>query len=179
MKKILLSVFLVLALAIPAVAQDMRRGSMPGPTVDTPKEEMVPIGSGAVGMKAMSVMTSDSDYFDCDEETYYATGCPSSWPWYWGHSQNYFYIGGYGSVFSMVELKGYGTVKTRFRVIDALGIVQYDSGYYPNTLASSGWQQWRYWGSTYFDFAPGVYTVQVTWKVGTVSLVQTAKVRVD
>jgi len=86
-------------------------------------------------------------------------------------------MGGYGSVFAMVELKGYGTVKMRVKVIDGQGIVHYDQ-YYTNTLASSGWQQWRFWDYTYYVFAPVLYTVQLTWKVGTVSLTQTAKVRV-
>ena len=178
MKKMLLSVLLVLAMAIPVMAQDMRKGLMPGPVVDTPEEEMVPLGSGTVGMKAMSIMTSDQDYFDCDLETYYATGCPSPWPWYWGHSQNYLYANGYGSVFAMVELKGYGTVKTSVKVIDQWGIVQYSYSY-SNTLDSSAWQQWRFWDYTFYDFAvPGIYSIKVTWKVGTVSLTQTAKVRV-
>ena len=196
MKKILLSVFLVLSIVIPAVAQnldvisknpmpetgqlvqgmaqDMRRGLMPGPMMDTPKEEMLLQGTGTVAMRPMSIMTCDDDYFDCDD---YGT-CTGNWPYFWGHSQNYLYTGGYGSVLGMVELKGYGTLKTWIKVIDARGIVQY-SYYYANTLASSGWQQWRVYDYTYYDFAvPGIYTVQVTWKVGTVSLTQTAKVRV-
>jgi len=195
MKKILLSVSLVLAMVIPAVAQnldaisknptpetdqlvqgmaqDMRRGLMPGPTMDTSKEEMLLQGTVAVAMRPMSIMTYDGDYFDCDE---YGT-CTGTWPYFWGHSQNYLDSGGYGSVLGMVELKGYGTLKTWVKVIDAQGIVQYN-WYYANTLASSVWQQWRVYDYTYYNFAPGIYTIKVIWKVGTVSLTQTAKVRV-
>jgi len=105
MKKILLSVFLVLAMVIPAVAQhlgdisgnpvpetaqlvqgmaqDMRRGLMPGPMVDTPKEEMALQGTTPVAMRAMSIMTCDEESWDCD-----ANGnCTGTWPYYWGHSQ--------------------------------------------------------------------------------------------
>ena len=166
MKRMLLSVLLVLSMVVPVLAQDVPMKMLGNEAA----EGILPTGDLPFAIRPMTTVTFDWVNW-LDPYLY--------WPDMEVHTQAWYPMYGYGGVEAVAEIQGCSRHKTRITITDKWGnlLINEVYGPYQNDTCDAVYL-WRFFYELDYTWLPGVYTVKVTRSGGGFSKPQATKVRI-